>query len=147
MRTLDILGFILPVLGAYGIVFSVRFFLPCNTIRHVSAALNQVELLVNRFEAINGIPNASEYRTNLAMCEDPCSHRRQCTDRQFCRSLANQLSRFRTENQGSPGFFSQLRLVLQSGLTCRLYVLSSRIEAMRLKVEVRRTILLTLFTT
>jgi hypothetical protein len=80
MRSFDILGFILPVLGAYGIVFSVRFFLPCNTIRHVSAALNQVELLVNRVEAINRIPNASEYRTNLAMCEDPCGHRHQFTD-------------------------------------------------------------------
>lgn len=133
MRSLDILSFVLPVPGAYGIVFSVRFFLPCNTIRHVSAALNQVELLVNRVEAINRIPNASEYRTNLAMCEDP--------------SLANQLSRFRMESRRSPGFFSQLRLVLQSGLTCRLYALSSRIEAIRLKVEVRKIVLFTLLPT
>ena len=76
------------------------------------------------------------------MCEDLCSPRRQFTDD---RSLTNQLLRFRMESHRSPGFFSQLRLVLQSGLTCRLYVLSSQIEATRLKVEVGGIVLLIFF--
>ena len=144
MRSIDILGFILSVLGPCGVVFFVRLLLLCNTIRRISAALNQVEVLLDRVEAIHAIPNPSEYRTDLAMCEDPCSYRRQLTD---YRSLANQLSRIRMESHRSAGFFSQLRLVFQSDLTCRLYVLSSQIEAIRLKVEVRGIVLLTFLPT
>lgn len=80
MRSIDILGSILSVLGTCGVVFSVLLLLLRDAIRRVSAALNQVEVLLDRVEAINGIPNASEYRTNLAMCEDPCRYRRQFTD-------------------------------------------------------------------
>ena len=140
MRFLDIFSFILSILGTYGIALSVRFLLPRNVIRRVSTALNEGEILLNRAEATGAIPTASEYRTNLAMYEGPCSHRCHFTDK---RSLANQVLRFRMESHRSPGLLQQLRLVFRSGLTCRLYVLSSRIEVIKLKVEVRRgTILL-----
>ena len=46
------------------------------------------------------------------------------------------------ESHRSPGFLQQLRLVFWSGLTYRLYVLSSRIETLKLKIEVRRNITL-----
>jgi len=42
-----------------------------------------------------------------------------------------------------PGFISQLRLLFLRGLTFRLYLLSTHIEAVRVKVEVRRVTLLT----
>jgi hypothetical protein len=59
-------------------------------------------------------------------------------------SLANQVLRLRMESHRSPGLLQQLRLVFWSGLACRLYVLSSQIETLKLKVEVRRdTIFLT----
>jgi len=116
MRSLDILSFILSVLGTYGVVLSTRLLLPRNIIRRVSTALNEAEMLLNRAEAINAIPDVSVYRMNLAI-------------------LANRVLRFRMESHRSPGFVQQLRLVFLSGLTCRLYVLSSRIETMRLKVE------------
>lgn len=143
MRSLDILSFILSVFGTYGVVYSVRLLLPRNVIRRVSTALNEAHILLNRAEATGAVPTASEHETNLAMCEDPCGHRLHFTDDSE-RSLADQVLRLRVESHRSPGFLQQLRLVFRFGLTCRLYVLSSRIETLKLKVEVRRnTILLT----
>jgi hypothetical protein len=134
MQSLDILSFVLSVLGTYGVVLSVRLLLPRDVIRGVSTALNEAEVLLNRAEATSAIPNTSEYRANLAMYEDSCSHHRRFTDE---RSLSNQVLRFRMESHRSPGIFQQIRLGFWSGLTYRLYVLSSRIGVIKLEVEVR----------
>ena len=42
----------------------------------------------------------------------------------------------RTESHRSPGFFKQFYLLFLCGLTWRLYVLKSRVEAIRRRIEV-----------
>jgi hypothetical protein len=37
----------------------------------------------------------------------------------------------------APGILQQLRLAAWYGLTCKLYTLSSRVEAIKMKIEVR----------
>jgi hypothetical protein len=44
----------------------------------------------------------------------------------------------RVESNHALGPFQQLRLIIQRGLTCRLYVLYYRIEGMKSKLEVSR---------
>jgi len=80
MRSFDIISFILSVFGTYGVVLSVRLLLPRNIIPRVSTALNEAHILLNRAEATDAVPTASEHRTNLAMCGDPCSHRHHFAD-------------------------------------------------------------------
>ena len=48
----------------------------------------------------------------------------------------------RTESHRSPGFFQQFYLLFLCGLTWRLYVLKSRVDALRRKIEVEITNLL-----
>jgi hypothetical protein len=45
----------------------------------------------------------------------------------------------RIESHRSPGFFRQIELGFRRGLTYRLYLLSSRIRAVKMRVEVRWT--------
>ena len=80
MRSFDIISFILSVFGTYGVVLSARLLLPRNIIPRVSTALNEAHILLNRAEATDAVPTASEHRTNLAMCGDPCSHRHHFAD-------------------------------------------------------------------
>ena len=80
MRSLDIISFILSVFGMYGVVLSVRLLLPRHVIRRASTALNEAHILLNRAEATDAVPTASEHRTNLAMYENPGSHRLHFTD-------------------------------------------------------------------
>jgi hypothetical protein len=54
-------------------------------------------------------------------------------------SLAGDLARMRIESRRSPGFFRQIELGFRRGLTYRLYLLSSRIRAVKMRVEVRWT--------
>jgi hypothetical protein len=51
----------------------------------------------------------------------------------------------RVESNHARGSFQQLRLALLCGLTCRLYSLYFRIEAIKSKLEVRYTAPLYLF--
>ncbi len=48
----------------------------------------------------------------------------------------------RVESNNARWPFQQLRLAIQRGLTCRLYVLYCRIEGIKLKLEVCQTTLL-----
>ena len=48
----------------------------------------------------------------------------------------------RVESNNARWLFQQLRLAIQRGLTCRLYVLYCRIEGIKLKLEVCQTTLL-----
>jgi hypothetical protein len=42
----------------------------------------------------------------------------------------------RMESHRLPGILQQLRLAVWYGLTCRLYTLSSRVEAIKITIEV-----------
>jgi hypothetical protein len=46
----------------------------------------------------------------------------------------------RVESNYAQGTFQQLRLALRRGLTCRLYSLRHRVEAVKSKLEVRAAI-------
>ena len=67
MQLLGIIGFGLSAIRTFGLAFSFRLLLPRNVIPHVSAALDEVVILLDRAEDINALPNASEYRATLAM--------------------------------------------------------------------------------
>ena len=54
-------------------------------------------------------------------------------------SLAGNLAGMRIESHRSPGFLRQIELGFRRGLTYRLYLLSSRIRAVKMRVEVRST--------
>jgi hypothetical protein len=53
-------------------------------------------------------------------------------------SVRNQVVLFRTESHRARGVLQQLRLVFFSGLTYRLYAISTQIEETRLRIEVRQ---------
>jgi hypothetical protein len=50
----------------------------------------------------------------------------------------------RIESHRAPGILLQLRLAVWHGLTCRLYTLSLRVEAIKTKIEVCWNVLLLL---
>jgi hypothetical protein len=52
-------------------------------------------------------------------------------------SYSNQFLRIRMESHRAPGILQQLRLAVQYGLTCKLYILSSRVEAIKVEIKVR----------
>jgi hypothetical protein len=70
MQLLNITSFCLSVIGTYSIVYSLRLLLPRNVILHVSTALDEAMILLDRAEDINALPNTNEYRTTLTMYED-----------------------------------------------------------------------------
>jgi hypothetical protein len=76
MQLFDIASFCLSVIGTYGIVYSFRLLLPRNVIPHVSTALDEAMILLDRAEDINALPNTSEYRATLTMYEDVFTHLR-----------------------------------------------------------------------
>ena len=53
----------------------------------------------------------------------------------------NEFVMMRVESNYGPGTFQQLGLALLRGLTCRLYSLRYRVEALKSKLEVRATAL------
>lgn len=65
MHFIDTLSLTLSFLGIYGLVFSLRYLIPCYFIPLLSAQLNATQQLFNDAEAINAIPPESEYRTLL----------------------------------------------------------------------------------
>ncbi|KAI0282882.1 hypothetical protein BGY98DRAFT_954083, partial [Russula aff. rugulosa BPL654] len=111
MAFIDILSLIL----SFGIVFSLRFLFPRNIVPLVSTSFEDAVTVLQRAEAIN-IPYVSEYRANLAI-------------------LHPQFLQMRTESHRSPNFFQQFYLLFLCGLTWRLYVVKSRVDAIRRKIE------------
>jgi len=114
MAIIEFLGFSVSILGA---VICGRFVLPCFIIPHLSATLENAEQSLAHAVAAGAIPEANEYRVDFEI-------------------LAGQFARMRIESHRSPGLFPQIRLVVRHGFTCRLYSLTSRVKALRLKVEV-----------
>ncbi|KAI0282878.1 hypothetical protein BGY98DRAFT_66029 [Russula aff. rugulosa BPL654] len=111
MAFTDILSLIL----SSAIVVSLRFLFPRNIVPLVSTSFEEAVTLLQRAEAIN-IPYVSEYRANLAI-------------------LRPQFLQMRTESHRSPGIFKQFYLLFLCGLTWRLYVLKSRVDAIRRRIE------------
>ena len=88
MLVIDALSLGLSVLGIYGLVFSLRYLIPCYIVRLLSARLNETQQLLSHAEAINAIPPESEHRTHLDRYEylysDGLSSH---TPIQFCKSI------------------------------------------------------------
>jgi hypothetical protein len=112
MAFVDIFSLIL----SFAVFVSLRFLFPRNIVPLVSTSFEEVGALLKRAEGIN-IPYMSEHQTNIAI-------------------LRPQFLQMRTESHRSPGFFQQLYLLFLCGLTWRLYVLKSRVDAIRRRIEV-----------
>ncbi|KAI9507987.1 hypothetical protein F5148DRAFT_1284520 [Russula earlei] len=112
----DLIKFCLVILGAYRLIVSLRYMLPRDYLPFVSKEMSETQTLLVRAEAINAIPKASEHRTNLT-------------------NLNAQFLPMRMESNRAAGFTRQLQLVFFSGLTIRLYLLNTKIEAIRVKIE------------
>ena len=65
MHFIDILNLSLSSLGIYGLIFSLRYLIPCYIIPCLSVDLNETQQLLNHAETIHAIPPESEYKTNL----------------------------------------------------------------------------------
>ncbi len=141
MQSTDILSFCFSILGLYGLVHYLRFLIPRNVLPYVSAVLIEAEHLLDRAESTGVVPQPNDYRSALtsygAAMPLPMNHH--LTDRH---SHADQLLRIRMESHRGPGILQQLRLAVQYGLTCKLYTLSSRVDAVKVKIEVRWNVLL-----
>src|SRR6266566_6028008 len=59
----------LSVLGIYGLVFALRYLIPCYIVPFLSARLNETQQLLGYAEAINAIQPESEHRTHLDLYE------------------------------------------------------------------------------
>ncbi len=141
MQFTDILNFCFSILGLYGLVHYLRLLIPRNVLPHVSAVLTEAEHLLDRAESTGVIPQPNDYRLALilydALMPLPMNHH--LTDRH---SHADQLLRIRMESHRAPGILQQLRLAVRYGLTCKLYTLSSRVDAVKVKIEVCWNVLL-----
>jgi len=111
MAVTDILSLILSL----AILVSLRLLLPRNIVPWVSTSFEEAVKALQRAKALN-IPSVSEYQTNLAFEHSRFIH-------------------MRTESHSSPGFFHQLCLLFFHGLSWRLYVLKSRVDAIRQSIE------------
>jgi hypothetical protein len=135
MRFTDILSFCFSILGFYGLVYYLRFLIPRNLLPYVSAVLTEAEHLLDRAESTGVIPQPNDYRSALTLYEAvvPLPTDRHLTDQHSC---ANEFLQIRMESHRAPGILRQLWLAVWYGLTCRLYTLSSRVEAIKIKIEV-----------
>ena len=136
MRFTDILSFGFFILGLYGLVFYLRFLIPRNALPYVSAVLTESEHLLDRAESTGVIPQANDYRSALTSYETvvPLPTDRHLTDHHSC---ASEFLQIRMESHRAPGILRQLRLAVQYGLTCKLYMLSSRVVAIKVEIKVR----------
>jgi len=116
MRFTDILSFCFSILGLYGLVYCLRFLIPRNLLPYVSAVLTEAEHLLDHAESIGAIPRPNDHRSGLTSC-------------------ASEFLQIRMESHRAPGILRQLRLAVWYGLTCRLYTLSSRVEAIKIEIE------------
>src|SRR6266849_7374945 len=135
----DVIGFCFSIFGLYGLVFYLRFLLPRNVLPYVSEVFDKTEHLLGRAESIDAIPRPNDYRSTLAMYESnetvilPLPTDCHLTDQHSCTSEFLQI---RMESHRAPGILRQLRLAVWYGQSCRLYTLSSRVEAIKIKIEV-----------
>jgi hypothetical protein len=136
---IDILGSCLCIFGIiHGVSSSFCSLLPHNVVPLISALIKETVQLLDRAEALNVIPLESEYKAQLDMCERSFVLLWQrCQISYNRRSLANQFARMRMESNHARGFFAQLRLVVQRGLSCRLYALHYRVKALKSKLQLQ----------
>ncbi len=136
MTFTDILSFCFSILGLYGLLHYLRLLIPRNVLPRVAAVLAETEHLLDRAESTGVIPQPNDYRSALTSYEAvmPLPNDRHLTDRH---SYANEFLRSRMECHRAPGILQQLWLAVQYGLTYKLFTLSSRIEAIKVKIEVR----------
>ena len=135
MRFIDILSFCLSILGVYGLVLYLRYLLPHYVIPLLSALLNETRQLLDSAEALSAIPLESESRNQLDLCERS-PYYMIVLHLMHLPSSANQFARLRMESNHARGIFQQLRLAVQRGLTCKLFALYYRIEALKSRLEV-----------
>ena len=135
MQFTDILSFCFSILGLYGLVYYLRFLIPRNFLSYVSAVLTEAEHLLDRAESTDVIPQSNDYRSALTLYESVVPLPTDChlTDQHRC---ASEFLQIRMESHRAPGILRQLRLAVCCGLTYRLYSLSSRVEAIKIKIEV-----------
>ena len=135
MRFTDILSFCFSILGLYGLVYYLRFLIPRNVIPYVSAILTEAEHLLDRAESTGVVPQPNDHRSALTLYAAVVPLPTDCrlTDRRSC---ANEFLEIRVESHRAPGILQQLWLAVWYGRTCRLYALSSRVEAIKIKIEV-----------
>jgi hypothetical protein len=135
MQFTDILSFCFSILGLYGLAYYLRFLIPRNLLPYVSTVLTEAEHLLDRAESTAIIPRQNDYRSALTLYEAvvPLPTARHLTDQHSC---ANEFLRIRMESHRAPGILQQLWLAVWYGLTYRLYMLSSRVEAIKIKIEV-----------
>ena len=135
MQFTDILSFCFSILGLYGLVYYLRFLIPRNVLPYVSALLIEAEHLLDRAESTGVIPRSNDYRSALTSYEAvvplPTDHH--LTDQRSC---AGEFLQIRMESHRATGILRQLQLAVQYGLTYRLYTLSLRVEAIKIKIEV-----------
>jgi hypothetical protein len=136
MQFTDILSFCFSILGLYGLVYYLRFLIPCNLLPYVSAVLTEAEHLLDRAESTGVIPRPNDYRPALTLYKAVIPHPPDghLTD---SHSYSNQFLRIRIESHRAPGILQQLRLAVECGLTCKLYTLSSRVMAIKVEIKVR----------
>ena len=65
MNGLDILSFVLSVLGIYGIVLYIRYLLPRNVTPFLSTILDETQQVLDRAEEIGAVLPQSEYKRSL----------------------------------------------------------------------------------
>ena len=138
MQFIDILSFCFSILGLSGLVYYLRFLIPRSLLPNISAALAEAECLLNRAESIGVVPQPNDYRSSLTWYEAVAPLPQLPADRHLTdqHSYANEFLRIRMESHRAPGILQQLQLAVQYRLTYRLYALSSRVEAIKIKIEV-----------
>ena len=137
MRFTDILSFCFSILGLYGLVYYLRFLIPRNILPYVSAVLAEAEHLLDRAESTGAVPRPNDYRSALTLYKAviPLPTDVHPTDRRH--SYLNQFLQIRMESHRAPGILQQLRLAVQYGQTCKLYMLSLRVVAIKVEIKVR----------
>jgi hypothetical protein len=138
MQFTDILSFCFSILGLYGLVYYLRFLIPRNLLPYVSAVLTEAEHLLDRAESTGVTPRPNDYRSALTLYEAVVPLVTDGTDRHLTdqHSCASEFLQFRMESHRAPGILRQLWLAVWYGLTCKLYTLSSRVEAIKIEIEV-----------
>ena len=135
MQITDILSFCFSILGLYGLIYYLRFLIPRNLLPYVSAVLTEAGHLLDRAESTGVISQPNVYRSTLTLYEAivPLPTDRHLTGRLRC---ASEFLQIRMESHRAPGILRQLWLAVWYGLTFKLYTLLSRVEAIKIKIEV-----------
>ena len=104
----------------------------------MSQQLTEAGHLLGRTESTGVVPrqNASDYRSALTLYNGvvPLRTDGHITDRH---SYSNEFLRIRTESHRAPRILQQIRLAVQYGLTCKLYIPSSQVVTIEVEIKVR----------